>query len=187
MKRNSFTLIEILGVVAIIAILATLGFAGYSYANNKSKESATQGLITRLDAAFDAGRQKSGFMPPSKDFGFEAVIVDIANNKITVGDKNYTPGDTGQNRYKAEFYKSFVKALEMDSMKRFLNESNQVIDAWGGVIYYRYPGRFNKGGVDLISAGIDGTFGEDNAGTPATDIGKYRDNGEWMCDDIANF
>ena len=186
MKRNTFTLIEILGVVAVIAILATLGFAGYSYANNKSKESATQGLITRLDAAFDLGRQKSGFMPPALNV-FVPVTIDIANNKLTIGSEEYTASASGNERYKAEFCKSFFKALEADSMKRFLGDDNKVIDAWGGVVYYRYPGRFNKGGVDLISAGIDGTFGTDNGETPPDAIGKYRDNGEWICDDIANF
>ena len=191
MKRKSFTLIEILGVMAIIAILSTLGFAGYSYASTKSKESATQGLITRLNAAFEIAHQKTGFLPPAKDdfseieFEFDSGAV----SKLSVGGTKYnlTPATTGRKaKMEAEFCKQFIQALQMDSMNRYIDDG-EIVDAWGNKIYYRYPGVLKKGGFDLISAGSDGGFGSDTAEEPSDDISKYRDGADWICDDIANF
>ena len=187
MKRNSFTLIEILGVVAIITILATLGFAGYSYAQNKSKESATQGLITRLNAAFEFAKQKTGFIPPASG-SFVTINIDTANAKITINATDYklATDAVGKNKMYSEFYKNFIRTLEMDTMGRFI-ENNRIIDAWGNPVYFRYPGVLKAGGFDLLSAGSDGTFGSGEASTPPDSLDKYREGAEWICDDIANF
>ena len=187
MKRNTFTLIEILGVVVIIGLLAALGFAGYSYANSKARESATQGLITRLNAAFEFAKQKSGFLPPAKD-NFVTIKIDVNGKKITIDGKDYAYKDNakGKEKMNSEFYRNFVKSLEMDSMNRFMN-GTEVIDAWGNAVYFRSPGILNKGGFDLISAGSDNGFGTDAKDTPETSLDKYRDGAEWICDDIANF
>ena len=186
MKRNTFTLIEILGVLIVIAILATLGFAGYSYANNKSKESATQGLITRVNAAFEVAHQKSGFMPPAGSFS--TITINQNANTLTIGGNTYSLTDrtTRVKKMEAEFCKQFIQALQMDSMSRFM-ENNVVIDAWGNQVYFRYPGEFKTGGFDLIAAGSDGGFGSENASTPTNTMSDYRDGNEWICDDIANF
>ena len=212
MKRNSFTLIEILGVMVIITILATLGFAGYSYAQNKSRESATQGLITRLNAAFEFARQKTGFIPDSGD-KFRTVLIDpmtasmiISNDSgdyftmntekengkliVKVSRSGSSPKkydlDSLQGKMYLNFYKHFTKTLEMDTMGRFMDGS-KIVDAWGNPIYYRYPGVIKEGGFDLISAGSDGTFGSGEASTPPDSLDKYREGAEWICDDIANF
>ena len=190
MKRKSFTLIEILGVMAIIAILSTLGFAGYSYASTKSKESATQGLITRLNAAFEIAHQKTGFLPPAQnnfseiEFEFDSGAV----SKLSIGGTKYnlTPGTGRKAKMEAEFCKQFIQALQMDSMNRYIDDG-EIVDAWGNKIYYRYPGVLKKGGFDLISAGSDGLFGSNTAEEPSDDISKYRDGADWICDDIANF
>ena len=188
MKRYTFTLIEILGVIAIIGILATLGFAGYSYANGKARESATKGLITRLDAALEFAKEKSGYLPPDKD-NFVKIKIDEAGKTVTIGSKTcaYNATATKENKMYSDFYRHFVKSVQMDSMSRFLNENNEVIDAWGNVIYFRYPGKLKTGGFDLISAGSDGTFGTGAASTPSGTLTDYRDGAEWICDDIANF
>lgn len=194
MKRNTFTLIEILGVMVVIAILATIGFAGYSYANNKSKESATKGLITRLNAAFEYAHQKSGFMPPS---GNNYVQLGVTNETVTVGsdvisvnadDNQHLTGGTNPRTRKmyAEFCKNFIQSLQMDSMSRFI-ENGVIIDAWGNPVYYRYPGVLKTGGFDLIAAGSDGGFGSGTVNTPTATVSDYRDGNDWICDDIANF
>ena len=200
MKRKSFTLIEILGVMAIIAILSTLGFAGYSYANNKSNESSTQGLITRLNAAFEIAHQKTGFLPPTQsdfseiEFEYKKDEDEESNNKIisalVINSKKYnlSPDKDAKRQAKmeAEFCKQFIQALQMDSMKRYIDD-DEIVDAWGNKVYYSYPGKLKTGGFDLISAGSDGGFGTEVKETPADDISKYRDGADWICDDIANF
>ena len=192
MKRTTFTLIEILGVVAIIAILATLGFAGYSYANTKSKEAATEGLLTRVHAAFDLAQQKTGFMPPATTFS--SIKFDDSRKKLIVGGGTYEvkSNPTGNAKLYSNFCQIFVKTLEMDKMGRFLNKNNEnyeIVDAWGKPIQFRYPGILKNGGFDLISAGPDGGFGTGAESDPPDGADKYRDkeNGEWICDDIAKF
>lgn len=187
MKRKTFTLIEILGVVAIIAILATLGFAGYSYANTKSKEAATEGLLTRLNAAFDLAQQKTGFMPPAATFS--SIELDASGKKLIVGGETYEvkSNPTGKAKLYSNFCQIFVKTLEMDKMGRFM-QGGKIIDAWGNEIKFRYPGILKTGGFDLISAGADGGFGTGAESDPPNAVDKYReDGGEWICDDIAKF
>ena len=195
MKRKSFTLIEILGVIAIIAILSTLGFAGYSYASNKSKEAATEGLLTRLNAAFEIAHQKTGFLPHAADF--EAIKILYSSGVISgleIGAEKWLLSDTSNRdaKKKALFCKQFIQALQMDSMNRYL-EDGYIIDAWGTKVYYIYPGLFKTGGFDLISAGSYGIFGaddgdddDDDDDKPEKDVSKYRDGAEWICDDITN-
>ena len=73
-------------------------------------------------------------------------------------------------------------------------------DGWGQPLHIRFPGKFNKGSFDIISAGSDGKFGtnekswDENGGEPPVQMvpggGKagYRDpDGDLICDDIANF
>ena len=67
------------------------------------------------------------------------------------------------------------------------NENNEIVDAWGKPVCFRYPGAFKNGGFDLISAGSDGLFGSNSSEEPSNDISKYRDGADWICDDIANF
>ena len=213
MKRNTFTLIEILGVVVIIGLLAALGFAGYSYANSKARESATQGLITRLNAAFEFARQKSGYMPDSGNkFCKISLLTDSSSEKYLIikddnddflsivvkndgevkvkrngGSEKKHSANSQNGKMYTSFYRNFVKSLQVDSMSRFINENNEIIDSWGNAVYFRYPGVLNKGGFDLISAGSDNGFGTNTADKPSAALTDYRDGAEWICDDIANF
>ena len=80
MKRKNFTLIEILGVCALIAILGIIGFGSYTFAMNKSKESATQALL----AARAGATYVSPFVGRLDDIGQDGLslieeIVDIFN------------------------------------------------------------------------------------------------------------
>ena len=206
MKRK-FTLIEILGVTILISILAAIGIAAYSYAMESSKESATRAMIVRLGAAFDA-LQSEGMLPVTKVGNNTKFVMLVFNpdpgsvngndasdglcfidgtTTIVLGErKNTTANQKKQDITKA--YKIFAKAFGTDSIERNLNSDNQIIDGWGNPIYVRYPGKFNRGGFDIISAGGDGLFSEDGNNEPVDDIKKYRDaDNEWLCDDIVNF
>lgn len=62
-------------------------------------------------------------------------------------------------------------------------------DAFGGKIYYRFPGKINKTGFDLVSAGADGVFAKDDDGKPDNGSARsdYYDGSERIVDDISNF
>lgn len=171
--KKRFTLVEIFAVVAIIAILSIIGVAGYSYAQNASRESDTKAVEARLVAALETVKNKGGSIPVAKNFTKFTIATDeptvSAGSPMTVKDA-----------------KNFLSAIEVDSLGKHL-KSNELVDAWGNPIYYRYPGKFNVGGIDLVSAGADGKFGADNAGEPPTEINKYKDGKELICDDVVNF
>ena len=87
----------------------------------------------------------------------------------------------------------FIKVLEAESLKKYVKD-NKLEDAWGGTVYYMYPGVINKTSFDLVSAGADGFFGDpaDKAKTPPTVRTKYdtqNSDGTYtrICDDITNF
>ena len=90
---------------------------------------------------------------------------------------------------KAEAFKLFTTALSAENVETIMDKDGYITDGWGQKIYIRYPGKFNKGNFDIISAGSDGVFGENGTeDTIPTDISKYKDdNGDLICDDLANF
>ncbi|MBR7156381.1 MAG: type II secretion system protein GspG [Lentisphaeria bacterium] len=172
--KKRFTLVEILAVVAVIAILSVIGVAGYTYAQNSSRESATKALQSRLTAALETVKNKGGSIPVTN--AFAEITIDTQNSKFKIGNSEVTGDDA----------KTFLRTIEVDTLDKHL-QGDKLIDAWGNPIYYRYPGQFNKGGIDLVSAGADGKFGADNADTPPTEISKYKDGKELVCDDVVNF
>lgn len=174
MKKRFFTLIEVLAVIGIIAILSIIGVAGYSYAQNSSRESDTKALLTRVAAAMESAKASGGSVVSEN---FATVKVYALDNKVEIGGKALT----------TDAAKAFIKAIEADSLSKYLNSNNELVDAWGNLIYYRYPGEFNKGGIDLVSAGADGGFGKGEASTPSTTLSDYKDGKELICDDVVNF
>lgn len=189
MNKQKFTLIEILAVTALIVILACAGIAVYSYSATAAKESATKATIARLTNGLTVLQDKGLLVKSSDSDGtikFAAVKFDAANRKIVLMNSPERPcGGTARHE---EAYKLFVKAIDADTVDAILDGSGRFCDGWGQPILLRFPGKFNKGGFDLVSPGEDGTFGADEAGTPPVDIAKYRDgDGDALCDDIVNF
>lgn len=178
MKRK-FTLIEILGVTILISVLAAIGIASYTYAMESAKESATRATIARIGNALEALREK-GLLPRISDYS--SITIDLSANKDTDKVKF---GDDSLPRNEA--YKIFMRAIDGESVG-----DGTINDAWGKEILVKYPGVFNRGGVDIISAGSDGVYGEAGKDEPIASVNdsnnKYRDSdGDWICDDIANF
>ena len=180
MKRYfSFTLVELLAVTALVALLGAIGFAGYGYAMNASRRAATESLIQQISAGLENFKIKNGYYPASTSYQRIGLTFDA--NGLT----GITFGSTVWNQSSNEF-KVFVKPLDQEKLKKSSNGTN-LVDSWGGTVYYRYPGAFNKTGFDLIAPGPDGNFGTvANTSAPA-DATVYKDSGEWACDDISNF
>ena len=187
MKKRDFTLVELLAVTALIVILAGLGFAAFSYASNRGKEAATKSLITRIAAGLESVKTKHGAFPGSTSYGDITVTVNSTSGLIT--DISFN-GST----LPAKQLKTFLAVCDGESLKKNLDGSGNVTDAWGGKIKYCRPGKVNTVKFDLVAPGADGEFGTAKSSSPpsAAPTGKtvldnYRTDGEWACDDIANF
>lgn len=193
MKRHNLTLIEIMGVVALIVILALIGVAAYSHASDSSKEKATTATIARVENAFgilkDKGFDKLRTTSATATNGFVTVTIDVDNKVIKLGNENVGGSKTAKQE---EAFKLFTQAISAENIEQLTDENNIIVDGWDQKLLLRYPGKFKKGGVDIISAGSDGFFGKEETGdaetVPPVDIDSYKDeDGEAVCDDVANF
>lgn len=200
--KSKFTLVEILGVTALITLLAVIGFAGYGYAMNAVRESATRSLIHSLETALEGAKGKSSYIPSSDNF--ITIKVKLRSDNDDVSDIEFDSeklmADTASESQK-KFAKEFLKIIDLENLKKYLNKSDGTInDSWGNPIRYKYLGTFNQEGIDLISAGIDGGFGVDKSADPVDDKTKYfypavdpavdpagDTAGEAKCDDVMNF
>lgn len=183
MKKEKFTLIEILGAVALIAVLLLIGIGAYTYAMDSSKEKATNATIARIENAFlqlqDKGLMKKTTGAASAVNGFVTITFDADGRKLKLGSVELT-GDA---------FKIFARAVDADSINSILDSDQNLTDGWGQKILVRFPGKFNRGGFDIIAPGSDGTFGSTGSETtPPVDMTDYKDSdGDLVCDDIANF
>ena len=187
--KKNFTLVELLCAVALVVILAGIGFSAYSYASHRGREAATRSLITRLEAALETLKTKHGFYPASAAWGDISVVVDSDTGvvkQIGFGSKNLPANAASPTKNEEKQLKDFLAVIDAESLKK--NVANgKLCDAWGGAVKYCYPGKINKIKFDIVAPGADEGFGTDAASTPKDDIANYRKNGEWGCDDIANF
>ena len=198
--RFAFTMVEILAVTALISILAAIGFGAYSYATGRAKESATRALVKQIEAGIAAFHTKYGYYPPANAYGTITVsrgsdnVVETitfgsgsgTGNKYTIG--TTTTGSTRQEELKRAELAAFMKAVEPETIMKYLDADGRITDAYGGLIHYRSPGAINTTTFDLIAPGEDGVFGSDKNSAPPATKSKYIDSdNEWICDDIANF
>ena len=183
MKRKNLTLIEVLGVVALIVILLTIAIGAYTYASDSAKEKATKATITRVANALreiqDKGLLKKTTAGTDSTNGFVTINFDADNKKIKLGNTELPD----------EAFKIFAKAVDADSIDSILDENKMIADGRGQKILVCFPGKFNRGNFDIISAGSDGVFADSNSDTvPPKNIANYKDSdGELTCDDISNF
>ena len=217
--RFAFTMVEILAVTALISLLAAIGFGSYSYAMGRAKESSTRALVKQIEAGIEAFHAKYGYYPIASGNadddndkygritvtrGSDNMVQEIRFGYYDSGDnkKSYTigystaPSNTKQQALKKAELAVFLKAVEPETLMKYLDGNNNLTDAYGGVIFYSCPGRINTTGFDLIAPGEDGGFGSGKRGAPRytstetrdTTLGHYKDSSnEWICDDIANF
>ena len=194
MKRKNFTLIEILGVCALIAILGIIGFGSYTFAMNKSKESATQALLKQVEAGLANIKQECGYYPSTS--GNYVVLKFFAEedesnsnySNISVADKLAGKFKNFNNDTVADksIRKAFNKATDAETIAKYV-ENKELKDAFGNSIYYCFPGKINTTSYDLVSAGPDGHFGSKTTTSGINDAEFEKENGEAKYDDITNF
>lgn len=183
-KRFSFTLVELLGAMALIVILAGIAFSGYTYAMNRAKESATTSTIKQIETALEAAKIKAGYVPASANYAVIKFTVDSSEllEKVEFGS---TELSAAKNK---KLFAEFKKIIDFESIRQNLN-NGELEDAFGGKIYYAFPGKINKTGFDLVSAGPDGVFAKEDSGKPDNSSARsdYYDGSERIVDDISNF
>lgn len=177
--KKSFTLVELLCAAALIVILAGIGFSAFSYASYRGKEAATKSLITRIAAGLETLKTKHGFYPAATSYSDIEITVNSTTGLIT----GITFGSASITDAKL---KDFLAVADGENLKKYVANA-KLTDAWGGAIKYKYPGAVNTVKFDIIAPGADGEFGASPAGTPPAALTDYQKDGEWACDDIANF
>ncbi|WP_177994683.1 type II secretion system protein GspG [Victivallis lenta] len=200
--KKRFTLTEVLVVVFLIGVLTAIGFGMYSYAMNSAKESATRALFSRLNAALESCNTKFGIIPPSTtqaEFNEITVTVDSTSGlikKLEFGGRTF---DSSGSQAEKDYLKEFLSQIDAETLKESINSNDKLEDSWGNPIFYAYPGKFNKTGYDLYSAGPDGNIGkptEQGERVPLTrgnlndsSLIDFKDSStnELLSDDIFNF
>jgi len=157
--RRKFTLIEILIVIGIIGLLAALSFGAYTFAMNKSRESATKALIKRIEAGLDSCKNKFGYYPKATSYATITVSLDSSSNAVT--DIQISGVSIS-----SEMRKEFLRIVDGESLKKSVSGGN-IVDSWGNNVYYLFPGNFNTSGIEIISAGADGKWGNNSESSPS--------------------
>jgi general secretion pathway protein G len=155
LKRKHFTIVELLVAISIIAVLAGMLVGGLGGAQEQGSKAATKADILKLEMALEQYKRDNGAYP-----------------WITISD----PKTLTQNPTSDANDPSIADILAFESFT--VNDSGAAIDAWDNIIYYipnnsygsgATPGEtifngvyYNPKSFQLISAGPDGTIGNDD-------------------------
>jgi len=177
--KHYFTLIEILTVAAIIAILAGISVGVIGLINNKNAEAQTQATIKALELAMGQFKTENGhiFVPAGYSVSSPAPVKLVLKKADISGD------------LKGTLFKYLDQKLLNSATKITKIGSDDYyyfVDGWGRPLIFRIPGKFNKTGFDLGSAGPDGKVGD--SGTAIEELKKPSDYVKFgKEDDITNF
>jgi len=164
MRKNSFTLLEILIVIGIIAILAALTVGGLQFAGDKSDEAKTRAIMKEFEMALEKYKSDKGTYPIIKD----------PNEVVFSSDDDSSP-------YK--YWEKFRVGKYLGGNLPEVKENNKhyfyLKDGYDNSFWYCYPGKKNKGKYDLWSMGPDGKHGNGSS-----DADKAGEEGS---DDICNW
>lgn len=179
-KKNPFTLIEIMAVIGIIAVLAGLTVGVSSIVMDRAAEAKTKSAIKMLEMALMRYKEKEGYYP----------IMNTSPNQgmfVTKIDKSDPAQDDPIWKFLDEkFLKQNTLPISEGSNRVY------VIDGYGNPLVYRCPGYFNKGKFDLGSVGKDKRFGSNEScaefteSSIDTNFTNYQNN-FGKGDDIVNF
>ena len=74
-KKNGFTMIELLVVATIIIVLTTIGFVSFRAASMKSRNSKRQSDLETVRQALVLYRSEEGEYPSSSSYSFDQLVV----------------------------------------------------------------------------------------------------------------
>lgn len=145
MRKNAFTLTEILVVIAIIVILAGILVGGLGFAGRRADEAKARATITEFSAGLDKFRSEKGYYPP---------CIDTANVKFTIS------GDKVELKLANDYDFYDKKGSKKPYMEGI--EAGELLDPWGNAFKYKCPGTHNTASFDLWSIGADGVPGNED-------------------------
>jgi len=131
MKRHlpkGFTLVELLIVIAVIAILASLVLSTAGFVQEKGARARAESEIAALSAALESYKADNGDYPR----GVNATATASGNNNFLF--TNLSPSS-------GKVYFEFNKGMT--------NASASIIDPFGNVYGYEYPGNANRSGTNF--------------------------------------
>lgn len=129
MRKQKYTLVEILSVVAIIAILCGIIFGVSGAIHNRNAEVKTRAMLKQIEIALEECKNKFGYYPSQSSFG------DFAENLITSQSTKYV--------------EEFKKSCNFTSFE--INGGN-ICDAYGEPLQYKSNGK----SYTIYSRGQDG-------------------------------
>ena len=145
--RSNFTLIEILTVCALLAFLMAMMIGAYGIVTQKGAESQCQATIERIKTALESYKAKTGYY-------IQAVS---AASGFYVDNPNPTPARTNPSQQPMFFdfidYEKMVNTGEIDT-----GSNRALVDPFGANYRYQCPGKHNRTGFDIQSAGADGKY-----------------------------
>jgi len=147
MRRDYFTLLELLVAIAVIAVLAGLTVGGARFAFQRSEEATIRSRLQKLEMALESYRRDWGYYPV---WPYQP----------------YTPSPTFYINAANDF--NPANPLRSPAGADYLEESTTPFrqSPSGPAVRYQYPGLRNPQKYDLVAPGVDENFGNEN-GTAA--------------------
>jgi prepilin-type N-terminal cleavage/methylation domain-containing protein len=134
-RNSAFTLIELLVVITIIAILAALVLQTAGYVQKKSARSRAEAEIAALSAALEGYKADMGDYPAN------------TNTNTSIGPNSFLRAALAPSSGKIYF--EFNKSMGTNSQLS-TNTNESVIDPFGGIYGYQYPGATNRSGTNFF-------------------------------------
>lgn len=146
MKKNGFTLVEVLVVLIIISILATVSLPSVKKARTRAGIMKTKAMISSIETALSMYHTDLGNYPEST--GSSVVLIEALMEPIP-NEENW-------------------KGPYMRFKQKDIDENKNIIDTWGNPLRYIYP-QNEKSNVPFIIV----SSGPDKKLNTADDIGNW--------------
>lgn len=141
MRKNTFTLVEMLSVVAVIMILCGIIFGVSSSVRSRSADIKTRTMLKEIEIALKECKQKFGYYPVQASYGNMEKNMFVVNNDSAL--------DTVAKKYSD----AFKKACNFSSYEiKNVGGADCICDAYGQPLQYRSNGKT----FSIYSNGRDG-------------------------------
>ena len=156
MRKNTFTLVEMLCVVGIIAILCGIVFGASSAIRNRNAEIKTRAMLKQIEVALNECKQKFGYYPKdivsakSQDYSGTSDLNLYVNLLIGETDSKKKIDDA---YYDNKYFNEFVKVCNFSSFElKDVDGKDCICDAYGEPLQYKSNGK----SYVIYSKGRDG-------------------------------